>query len=188
MLYRILSSLLSFLSILLKIPHKMFPYNNLNPNQQNNPNPNIQQYNVFGDVNPYRSHILNDPNMYGFGTFSQMLSPFGMMIPNVGPQPNQFQPPNSSDFIAETQPFGSPNQSTLPPSSNVPPPMQKTKRKHKRKETEEPVKSTKQPWTPKEEEMLAASYVDVSEDPKVGKRLIYYFFKIKKLHYLLLVY
>ncbi|KAL8257355.1 hypothetical protein R6Q59_029396 [Mikania micrantha] len=111
--------------------------------------------NPFFDSNCYRPHFESSPQQ-GFYIFAEY---------GLSQQTYEFAQLSQDEVIPETQ-----------PSTNAGPSTQPTqRRKHKKKkqvgDTELVVVAPTRPekWTPEEEFALSKAWVDVSEDPIVGR-------------------
>ncbi|KAD3068946.1 hypothetical protein E3N88_36826 [Mikania micrantha] len=136
--------------------------NYYNPNTPPNRNPNTpppnwvftpSPMNHFFDSNCYRPNFDSSPQ--GFYTFADYGS---------SPQPHGFSQLSQDEVVPETQPVTNAGPSTQP----------KQKRRHRRKQaadTEPAVggSSRIEKWTTEEEFQLTKAWIDVSEDPIVGR-------------------
>ncbi|KAD0027276.1 hypothetical protein E3N88_44893 [Mikania micrantha] len=136
--------------------------NYYNPNTPPNRNPNTpppnwvftpSPMNPFFDSNCYRPNFDSSPQ--GFYTFADYGS---------SPQPHGFAQLSQDEVVPETQPVTNAGPSTQP----------KEKRRHRRKQaadTEPAVggSSRIEKWTTEEEFQLTKAWIDVSEDPIVGR-------------------
>ncbi|KAD3640784.1 hypothetical protein E3N88_30007 [Mikania micrantha] len=109
--------------------------------------------NPFFDSNCYRPNFDSSPQ--GFYTFADYGS---------SPQPHGFTQLSQDEVVPETQPVTNAGPSTQP----------KQKRRHRRKQaadTEPAVggSSRIEKWTTEEEFQLTKAWIDVSEDPIVGR-------------------
>ncbi|KAD5961787.1 hypothetical protein E3N88_13260 [Mikania micrantha] len=136
--------------------------NYYNPNTPPNRNPNTpppnwvftpSPMNPFFDSNCYRPNFDSSPQ--GFYTFADYGS---------SPQPHGFAQLSQDEVVPETLPVTNAGPSTQP----------KEKRRHRRKQaadTEPAVggSSRIEKWTTEEEFQLTKAWIDVSEDPIVGR-------------------